>query len=1197
MDYIIDMQGYICPDGKFLPKEIAVVSLLLHSASSWIISPPDDYLNYSAEVRKCIELYSQKVHGIQWTEGSVCGDKLLKAELRGYEFSIVYRRGRVNNNVDALSRNPTSCDTSDLTRAQLYELADKQEREDDDLSGEKDHPPGRIFTIRAKRVADGEERIDKDKYDDNSDCDSTDFFQQVTRKHRRTESPMPLVRQAKLDAKEKISDIINLDKRPRKANSHCIADNTTNAASARSPNAQEGCRDGEENMHLNANSEPHTTQKLIRRDSSPCSICTNPDVVQPQPDGTADYRHKTGARVSNITESLEDDTQHENNITNDGSPVFIRRPLKDVARDLSTRLQVDIKEGSFDGKQGLQINVWELPANAEAENECNIVRSSENCPLKLDSSPFKDYASKPSPTLPHISESSRLLDETTQIDDDQDAYVCKTFTEHCSCAAPQDTLFRSDDIPSKPRGNCLFYSLIKICDLKMSAIQLRRQLLNSPFIASCSDPVETACILSSDTEFGDIECIYVFANEYKQNVCVHFKTDTGYIYCHVVVDTNKPFIHLHLQDIHFTPYLPVKIITTSENQQAFKMRHPHSKRDIHTASSKPSNVHALAGTSQSSSMKPDTQAPVSDSANESPSETALARDKDIYENNSTHHEQTARQLLFDDPISSKQPKNTAAHTALAKYSAAKARPPKDKPPWICSENPLFDGLTIVRNHPFKFNDNLVFAMTASPHLKSEMLDALIERGYLPNGYFENKQMIVGETYEIHNTFSHMYFMIVKQHINDQCRKKDILRCLNNLKRLVNASHVANIGLARDLTFLNIREWQYISEHFNTIFKGSHIKATLYLNNLPVPPVENRFQLIKEYHESSSAGHRGINTTYNRLACDYYWRNMRQDVEAFVKRCECCQTEKLIRVKTKLPMIITDTTSRPFEKLSLDFYGPLKHSSRKNHYVLTMQDWLSKFIILTPCKKANAHEVAKALIERVICYFGPPSSILTDNGTHFQNNLLRDLANIFKITKLRSCVYRPQTQGAIERMHHTLTEYSKKYTNETMQWDDCLSLAQHAYNTTQHESTGFSPIEVLLGFKARTPTSFAPPKDYYAYDDYIKDTITELSHVQTLAAMNLQQAKHRSKHYYDTKLNVKHFREGEMIYLLKEPQVGKFYTDYTGPFEIIEINNETKNVKLMCDGIEKLVHVDKIKRAVEVTHESFKGNEYESTLCN
>ncbi|CAB0028219.1 unnamed protein product, partial [Trichogramma brassicae] len=48
------------------------------------------------------------------------------------------------------------------SNAQLYELADKQEREDNDLSGEKDHPPGRIFTIRTKRVTDGGERIDKD---------------------------------------------------------------------------------------------------------------------------------------------------------------------------------------------------------------------------------------------------------------------------------------------------------------------------------------------------------------------------------------------------------------------------------------------------------------------------------------------------------------------------------------------------------------------------------------------------------------------------------------------------------------------------------------------------------------------------------------------------------------------------------------------------------------------------------------------------------------------------------------------------------------------------------------------------------------------------------------------------------------------------------------------------------------------------
>ncbi|CAB0040665.1 unnamed protein product [Trichogramma brassicae] len=77
--------------------------------------------------------------------------------------------------------------------------------------------------------------------------------------------------------------------------------------------------------------------------------------------------------------------------------------------------------------------------------------------------------------------------------------------------------------------------------------------------------------------------------------------------------------------------------------------------------------------------------------------------------------------------------------------------------------------------------------------------------------------------------------------------------------------------------------------------------------------------------SSSGGHRGINGTLKKLAGDFYWRNMRPDVHSFVKRCNICQTEKVIRVKTKLPMAITDTPSKPFDKISMDFYGPLKHS--------------------------------------------------------------------------------------------------------------------------------------------------------------------------------------------------------------------------------------------------------------------------------
>ncbi|CAB0041987.1 unnamed protein product [Trichogramma brassicae] len=60
-------------------------------------------------------------------------------------------------------------------------------------------------------------------------------------------------------------------------------------------------------------------------------------------------------------------------------------------------------------------------------------------------------------------------------------------------------------------------------------------------------------------------------------------------------------------------------------------------------------------------------------------------------------------------------------------------------------------------------------------------------------------------------------------------------------------------------------------------------AMFYTNNLPVPRAEDRYRVIKEYHESSSGGHRGINGTLKKLAGDFYWRNMRPDVHSFVKR--------------------------------------------------------------------------------------------------------------------------------------------------------------------------------------------------------------------------------------------------------------------------------------------------------------------------
>jgi len=67
------------------------------------------------------------------------------------------------------------------------------------------------------------------------------------------------------------------------------------------------------------------------------------------------------------------------------------------------------------------------------------------------------------------------------------------------------------------------------------------------------------------------------------------------------------------------------------------------------------------------------------------------------------------------------------------------------------------------------------------------------------------------------------------------------------------------------------------------------------------------------------------------------------------------------------MIITDTPFSVFEKMSMDILGSLPETS--NSYILTIQDYLTKFSLTIPLKSITAVEVADALLKYFICIFG------------------------------------------------------------------------------------------------------------------------------------------------------------------------------------------------------------------------------------
>src|SRR6185503_15272943 len=42
------------------------------------------------------------------------------------------------------------------------------------------------------------------------------------------------------------------------------------------------------------------------------------------------------------------------------------------------------------------------------------------------------------------------------------------------------------------------------------------------------------------------------------------------------------------------------------------------------------------------------------------------------------------------------------------------------------------------------------------------------------------------------------------------------------------------------------------------------------------------------HDHPTAGHFGMDATYNKIVQHYYWKGMRKDIEDYVKGCDHCQ---------------------------------------------------------------------------------------------------------------------------------------------------------------------------------------------------------------------------------------------------------------------------------------------------------------------
>jgi hypothetical protein len=85
------------------------------------------------------------------------------------------------------------------------------------------------------------------------------------------------------------------------------------------------------------------------------------------------------------------------------------------------------------------------------------------------------------------------------------------------------------------------------------------------------------------------------------------------------------------------------------------------------------------------------------------------------------------------------------------------------------------------------------------------------------------------------------------------------------------------------------------------------------------------EVVNQFHSST---HEGFHKTFQRIRANFYWPKMREDVLAFIRECEICQTHKVEQIAPTGLLQPLPIPNQVWEDISMDFIDGLPTSQGK-----------------------------------------------------------------------------------------------------------------------------------------------------------------------------------------------------------------------------------------------------------------------------
>ncbi|WVZ80233.1 hypothetical protein U9M48_027726 [Paspalum notatum var. saurae] len=316
-------------------------------------------------------------------------------------------------------------------------------------------------------------------------------------------------------------------------------------------------------------------------------------------------------------------------------------------------------------------------------------------------------------------------------------------------------------------------------------------------------------------------------------------------------------------------------------------------------------------------------------------------------------------------------------------------------------------------------------------------------------------------------------------------------------------------------------------------------------------------------------HPGSNKMYQDLKQKFWWTRMKREIAKYVSECDVCQKVKADHLKPVGMLQPLAVPSWKWEDIHMDFIVGLPRTLKGYDSIWVIIDRLTKSSHFIPVKTIyHAKTYAELYIARIVSLHGVPRSITSDRGSLFLSRFWKHLQTTFGTTSIHSSAYHPQTSGQVERVNQILEDMLRACAlTYSTKLDECLPLAEFAYNNSYQKSLEMAPFEAL-----------------YEAEEQVK-----------LIHSNLKRAQSRQKSYSDKRRRPLVFEVGDHVYLRVSPMKGvhhfsvkgKLAPRYIGLFKITEqCGPAAYRIELPphLAAVHDVFHVSQLKKCLRVLEE-------------